>query len=86
MAAKLYFPVIQEPEEGAFFVEITSETVFNGNEPHENLACGSCKRVWGRNLSSRTFISEVCKAPKDRQLILTCGCGANLLLRRRDAV
>ena len=85
MAAKIYFPIIGEGEiePDAFRLVIEDGTVFNSNSPDENLACGACKYVFGRNMTTRTFVTEMWKPSAGLQIVLKCHCGAQNLIRSK---
>ncbi len=88
MTAKIYFNVIaeEEVESDAITVEIEDGTIFRGNEPDESLACGSCKYVFARHITTRFFIGNMLQPAGNRQILLKCHCGAlNLLRSKSDA-
>lgn len=83
MAAKIYLPVVQ-PEEADSIIENSgkSAVVFQGDELDENLACGSCKQIVGRRVSTATIYRKF--RPESR-LILHCLCGAYILFPSNPA-
>jgi hypothetical protein len=77
MAAKIYLQVIDDTDpdqDGVIVAHVLP--VIAGNED-ENLACGSCKAVLGRNISTRTVYERF---PGNHRRIIRCTCGADNLL------
>lgn len=79
MTAKIYLKVV-EPLDGDSTLIWDGEPgkpMFVGDEPDESLACGSCKTVVGKHISTQTmydrFVTET-------RIVIRCGCGAHLLL------
>jgi hypothetical protein len=73
MAAKIYLRVIDEAEEGKDSILVAGVLpMFKGSED-ENLACGSCKQVLCRNVSTRTLYERFSASGR---LVLRCICGA----------
>ena len=76
MTAKIYLNVV-EPDEGDSTLVWDGgkgEPMFVGDEVDESLACGSCKAVLAKHMSTRTFFEKF-SAPK--RLVIQCGCGAH---------
>lgn len=76
MAAKIYLPVVEDLTDAAF-VTAPQMPLMIGNES-ENLACGKCKTVVFRNVSTFTVAQRL--ASSSGKLLLKCTCGAHLLL------
>jgi hypothetical protein len=83
MAAKIYFPIVEAPDEDAVLFTFAKGAVMVGNELDENLACGACKTVFARNTTTRSFIGRLFAGART-QIVIQCGCGAfNVIKAKR---
>ena len=83
MTAKLYLTVVED-------ADMTKDSILNftslpgmKGEDDESLACGRCKTVLCRNVSTRTVYSKF-GAPN--RLLIRCTCGATNLLPSQRGV
>ena len=80
MTTKLYLTVVDDADPSADMILTWTgkpgEPMFTGDEPDENLACGACKTVLARHVSTRTLHG---KFSTRGRLIIECGCGAQNL-------
>lgn len=82
IVAKIYLTVIQDEQPGDGGVLATRLPWVEGDETDENLACGSCKAVIVRGVTTTT-LHNMFKA--DGRLIVACICGAkNIIPSRQD--
>lgn len=72
MAAKIYLPVVEPTDQDSILTGHTP--VFKGDNPDENLACGDCKTVVAKNVSTLELGARFV-SPSGR-LLLQCECGA----------
>ena len=75
MAAKIYLP-LTEPKTNDSILQAGVLPITRGHDD-ENLACGSCKSVIFRGVSTRTVYEKM--RPQHR-LVAQCTCGAHNLL------
>ena len=76
MTAKIYLNVV-DPDKGDTILVWDGDMgkpIFVGEETDESLACGSCKAVLAKYMSTRTFFEKF-SAPK--RIVIKCGCGAH---------
>ena len=84
MAAKIYFTLVDAADEDAFLIEIQDGTIIHGDNPEENLACGACKGVFGRNIATHQFTGRYF-SDWNKQVVLKCHCGALNVLKSKSA-
>lgn len=77
MTTKIYLTVVEDANDGRDSIiqwdGDIDKPMIAGNEPDESLACGSCKRVIAKHISTRTLYERFAT---DNRLLLKCGCGA----------
>lgn len=73
MSVKIYLPVTDDIEGCAILVPADGNSLLKGNDD-ENLACGECKKVLARGVSTRTLYD---KFVVDKALLIKCPCGAH---------
>lgn len=81
MAAKIYLPVITEIDDDAQTLVFKKGTKLSGHDPDENLACGSCKTVLAKNMSTLDLRKLLDGSGRTNQIVLKCGCGALMEVR-----
>lgn len=82
MTAKIYLMVIDPPEPGtATILQFAQMPAFKGSDD-ENLACGACKTIVGRNVSTRTIFERLAA---EGPIVVVCDCGAHNLLPTQRA-
>lgn len=73
MPAYIYLK-LAEPDEDDSVLAPKAFPVLHGNEHDENIACGSCRQLIARCVSTRTLHLRY-SAPK--RLLIRCTCGAH---------
>ena len=73
MAAKIYLPIVEPTDEDS--VIGGAMPVLVGDDPEENLACGRCKSVIAKNVSTLDLGKKF--SSQSGRLILQCECGAH---------
>lgn len=78
MTAKIYLQVVdRQPDDTVLeWTGPKGEPMFSGREPDESLACGACKTIIGKHISTRTVHERF---GSHSRLLFQCGCGAYLL-------
>ena len=77
MSAKIYLPVVEREEGDAVLANESGSELLRGDED-ENLACGACKKVLARGVSTRTIFTRF---STPHRLLLQCECGAHNLVQ-----
>lgn len=72
MASKIYLNIVESLETDTTLL-VDKLPAFTGEED-ENLACGACKNVIGRNVSTRSLYERFAVPSR---LIVRCLCGAH---------
>lgn len=80
MSNKIYLPVVTDVDLDKSTVLTCTALPFAKGGDDENLACGKCKGVIMRNVSSRTFYERF---GSDGPMIFHCPCGAYVKLPGR---
>lgn len=75
MAAKIYLKMLDHTVEGAVILALEEGARIESDDPEENLACGSCKRVLFRNMSTRTLHAKIIPGGVTAQIAVKCPCG-----------
>lgn len=76
MAAKIYLNTIEKPEDGDTSFVFPKMPAFR-NDEDESLACGHCKTVVGRNISTRTIYNMI---SVDKRLVVRCDCERRVIV------
>ena len=79
MTTKIYLTVV-EPEEGDSTIMWDGpkgQPMLVGDEPDESYACGKCRSVLLKHISTKSLYSQF-STPK--RLVFQCGCGAHNLV------
>lgn len=83
MTTKIYLPVVDDADpERDSIVRPKGDLkmpLFEGSDKDESLACGACKTVVARHVSTRTFGERF--ATGGARLLTQCECGAYLRIR-----
>lgn len=76
MAAKIYLKVVErEPSDTVLILPPNGELLCSGHEPDENIACGACKTVIAKHISTRTLHERF---GSESRMLFQCNCGAYL--------
>ena len=78
MAAKIYLPTTNDVDGEAIIESPNDSPIIKGHDD-ENLACGSCRAIIARNVSTRTLFERF--ATDTGRLLLKCKCGAHNVVR-----
>lgn len=82
MASKIYLNTIDEPAADDSVFSFPEMPAFVGGDEDENLACGSCKTVVGRNISTRDVYQLLGSAGR---IVVRCDCGAYVIIPSQRA-
>lgn len=74
MTAKIYLPVVTDADADDTVIEMKVLPAFKGGDVDENLACGSCKAVIAKGVSTGDFYGRFVVG---KRLLALCPCGAH---------
>ena len=77
MPHKLYLTVVEPKDDDTVLSIATPDGVLFKGDEDENLACGACKIVIARGVTTRTIHSRFIA---ETRLVARCKCGAHNLL------
>lgn len=78
MAAKIYLKMVEhDPGKDSVLAAFDPDLPILRGDEDEHLACGQCKAILGRNVSTRR-VYELFRAP--HRLLMRCECGAHNLV------
>lgn len=78
MASKIYLKVVDfEAGDSVLVIAGKDGVLMKGDNPDENLACGNCKTVIARHVSTRMLYERF---TADKRLLCLCRCGAHNLV------
>jgi hypothetical protein len=81
MSYEIYLKVV-DPEETDSTLVPDALPIFKGDED-ESLACGNCKEVIARGVSTKTFYERL---SADHRLVVRCPCGAHNVIPSETGV
>lgn len=77
MTSKIYLPVVDGPEEGdatLVYDGPKDQPILQGDNREESLACGNCKRVIVKHMSTSDVFNGI--SSTSGRLLLRCNCQA----------